>query len=222
MKAKFNYLFIVGLLFLAMANFLLYYINEVEYNLASFFGTWKTVLFVSRFIISLFFFLGLFFLVSKKSFWVIGVISVVSVSVPWLESNVFNQNFNGEEMNESININQFPAFYNTNNHIKVKGKKVLVFLTTGCNHCRELAKKLLVINKDYPMYYIINDGEEKIDVFITSLNFNRPYILWNDNQFFSLTKGVLPTVLYLQDDTVKKKWTGDQFNPAEVECLIND
>lgn len=220
MKAKFSYLFIVGLLFLALSNFLLYYINVVEYNLASFFGTWKNVLFVSKFIISLFFFLGLFFLISKKSFWVIGVITVVSVSVPWLESNFFNQNYNGVEMNESININQFPSFYNTNDQIKVKGKKVLVFLTTGCNHCRKLAKKLLVINNDYPIYYIINDREEKIDTFITSLNFNRTFILWNDDQFFSLTKGVLPTVLFLQDDTIKRKFIGDEINLSLIESSI--
>ena len=157
------------------------------------------------------------------------ILPLLFLTVAFLSTFLLNkvglQNVQGKEINQSIDLSNLPPLYSTDKKVNFKtGKKVIVFLSVGCDHCKSVSYKLAYLtNKVEPqnLYVIIASlEEENIQPFFNETNLNLPFIWMDDDTFFKYSGGKLPAFIYLEDGVLKRKWTGEFFKVEELEELL--
>ena len=151
----------------------------------------------------------------------------MAFSSTFLLNRVGLQNVQGIELNEAVDYSGFPTLYKTDKKVDfTKGKKILVYLSVSCSHCESAAHKLTYLKKQYEINNLIiaigSREEKNIESFLNKTKLDYPIIWFNDDHFFKYSGGKLPAIVYLEEGTLKKKWTGEFFKVEEIEELIKD
>ena len=109
-----------------------------------------------------------------------------------------------------------------------KGKWLVGFLSTSCNHCKESIKKLGMIklkNPHLPVHLIILSEKNNIDTFLNANNAsNIPYTYTNDmNNVILLSGGKVPSFFLLKNGIVEKKTTNHkELTLYDLEKWLNN
>ncbi|MDF1676052.1 MAG: DoxX family protein [Vicingaceae bacterium] len=161
----------------------------------------------------------------KIWFFVIGLL-IVSFVATFLLNRVGLQNVPSKSLNKSVDWSGLPqTFYQSNTTIDfTSGKKILVFFSASCPHCKNAAHKLSYLNKENNINNVIiiiaSKKEDNLNEFITSTALNYPILWMIDNTFFKYSGGVLPSIYYIEGNVVRKKWTGEFFDVNELKEFI--
>ena len=88
-----------------------------------------------------------------------------------------------------------------------KGKHVVAFLSSTCEHCRLAAKKLMVFKKQMPslpMVFVLYNNTEKLPEFYAETKSDSiPRILLTQKEdFLSLTQSIYPRIYWVDNGTV--------------------
>ena len=120
-----------------------------------------------------------------------------------------------------IDLSSMPQPMDANAGIQLeKGEKILAFFLVECSHCKDAAHKLAIVSKQYDMpevFFVFKSDQKEVEEFIKASKSDLPYIIFKDRQIFEMTKGIFPTVLYINDGIVYKKWTGEMLSNLEME-----
>ncbi len=159
--------------------------------------------------------------------WLIIPFLAIGFTSTFLLNRVGLQNVQAIELNKEIDYSEFPPLYKNGEKVDfTKGKKLVVFLSFGCDHCESAAHKLYYLQNKYDIdnLYIVlaSKKEENIQVFLDKTKIDYPMIWFSDNVFFSYSGGRLPAFVYMEDGVVKKKWTGEFFKVEEIEELLKN
>ncbi|MFH1321880.1 MAG: hypothetical protein ABII90_14670 [Bacteroidota bacterium] len=132
-----------------------------------------------------------------------------------------NLNTSGKDLPYLVNLDDIPDPVIDDKSIDLsKGKKILAFLLAKCSHCKTVAYKLAIANKKYDLpeiYFIFSGKEEDITYFMTESRSNFPFVIFNDRKIFEITKGVFPTIFYVDNSYVYKYWSGRTLTYSEME-----
>lgn len=156
---------------------------------------------------------------------VIGLL-ITSFVATFLLNRVGLQNVPSKSLNKPVDWSGLPqTFYRTNTSIDfTSGKKILVFFSASCPHCKNAAHKLSYLNKKNNINNIIiviaSKKEDKLNEFIASTALNYPILWMTDETFFKYSGGTLPSIYYIEESVVRKKWTGEFFDVDELKEFI--
>lgn len=150
----------------------------------------------------------------------------VAFTSTFLLNRVGLQNAQAIELNEQVDYSEFPTLYQNSEKIDfTEGKKIVVFLSVSCEHCKSAAHKLAYLKSQYKidnLYVVIGSKEEKnIQPFLDETKIDFPLIWINNDGFFKYSGGRLPAFVYLEEGTLKKKWTGEFFKVEELEEVLS-
>lgn len=165
----------------------------------------------------------------KYSKWIFPpVILLLSAFTPYIINPVGLANIQSTQLNEKIDFSEMPPLYLTENKVDFsQGKKLVVFLSTSCEHCKVTAGRLSMLKKKEGLdniYYVIGGKDQQLyNDFITSTRSeNVPIIRFNSNDFFKYSGGEIPALVFIEEGILKKKWTGDLFDIEEVENALKN
>ncbi|MDT8411146.1 MAG: redoxin domain-containing protein [Vicingaceae bacterium] len=156
---------------------------------------------------------------------VIGLL-ITSFITTFLLNRVGLQNTPSKSLNKVVDWSGLPqTFYQSNTAINfTSGKKILVFFSASCPHCENAAHKLSFLNKENNItnvfIVIASKKEDNLKEFITSTALNYPILWMTDDTFFKYSGGTLPSIYYVEESIVKKKWTGEFFDVEELKEFI--
>lgn len=107
-----------------------------------------------------------------------------------------------------------------------KDKYILAFLSLNCGHCKLAASRLELIKKEVkglpPVYFIFAGKKARIPGFFEETKSSFPYYYMDDTQkFLKLTRGSFPTIVYLNNGRVEKKFSSFEINPESFEKAIS-
>ena len=161
----------------------------------------------------------------KIWFFVIGLL-IASFVATFLLNRVGLQNVPSKSLNKPVDWSGLPqTFYQTNTSIDfTSGKKILVFFSATCPHCKNAAHKLSYLNKKNNINNVIiviaSKKEGNLNEFIASTALNYPILWMTDDTFFKYSGGTLPSIYYIEESVVRKKWTGEFFDIDELKEFI--
>ncbi len=103
------------------------------------------------------------------------------------------------------------------------GKKIIVFLSMKCPHCKLTAKKLSIIHKqqpNLPIYILLNGKYEHLDKFVKEHNITDiPHNLFLGSEDWISLAGIhLPVIYLVNNSIIEGEYDGDNF---KVEEIIN-
>ena len=156
--------------------------------------------------------------------WVLPLILLVSCSLPFILNPVQiaePNNPSDKELPYPINLDNIPHPVIGNQSIDLsRGEKILAFMLVNCPHCKTVAYKLAIADKKYDLpgiFFVFRGSEEDIATFMAKSKSDFPYVLLDDVNFFKITRGVFPTILYIKNSYVHKYWTGKTLTYSEME-----
>jgi len=157
--------------------------------------------------------------------WVMLVFIALSLSFVFLINRVGIQNAQAKALNEKVDFSGLPNLYGTHHKVNFQeGKKIVVFLSVTCIHCKNAAYRLATLNhnkKTSNLYLVIASLKEKnIQPFLTTTKLTYPFIWMNNDDFFHYSGGSLPAFVYLENGVIKKKWTGEFFDIDELKTCV--
>jgi thiol-disulfide isomerase/thioredoxin/uncharacterized membrane protein YphA (DoxX/SURF4 family) len=162
--------------------------------------------------------------------WILLIFILVSISTPFILNPV---DFTQKQSNENfipykINyLNEIPPVIIENDSIFIGEKKSIVaFLSLTCQHCKTVAYKLQIAAKKYnlpPIYFVFKGtyDEKLYQAFSKESNSSLPFTFYNDNNIFKITKGRFPTIMFIENNIVKKVWNSQTLTQEELEKIIN-
>lgn len=106
-----------------------------------------------------------------------------------------------------------------------KGNYILAFFSISCPHCRLASSRLELIKKEVkdlpPVYVVFAGAESKIPEFQAEAKSSHPYYYMDDQQkFIKITRGAFPTIVYLKDGKVVKRFAPFELDPATFEKVL--
>lgn len=151
----------------------------------------------------------------------------IAFTSTFLLNRVGLQNAQAIELNEAVDYSELPPLYPKGDKIDfTKGDKIVAFLSVSCEHCKSAAHKLTYLKSQHKidnLYIVIGSKEEKnIQPFLDETKIDFPLIWINNDSFFKYSGGRLPAFTYIEEGTLKKKWTGEFFKVEELEELLVD
>ena len=162
---------------------------------------------------------------SKK--WILAVLLLpASFGLPYVLNPVGWANVQSVKVNEPVDLTGLPPQFQTGVQIDfTKGKQLIAFFSTSCEHCKVAAGKLSTLRKKDDLnniYFIIGGEEEEIyESFISESHSEEvPVVRFYDDEFFKYSGGRLPAIVYLEDGVIRKRWYGDLFDVSEVRATL--
>ncbi len=164
--------------------------------------------------------------------WIVPVLAIVSLATPfilypldWVYYQSIDTGFVGKKLN-------FEKVRSTNNALKntqlSAGKQVVAFFTLGCPHCKIAARKLSIIQKKMPelpltvvfMGATTNMTNKFIAGFFEETDSRFPFMVCEEDDFLKLSGPYLPSIYYLNEGVVIKRWGNLEINPDELKVAL--
>jgi hypothetical protein len=104
-------------------------------------------------------------------------------------------------------------------HDLSKGEHLALFLSAGCDHCKELAMRLDVFEKEYNLpsaVFFLWGTEEKAREFFRVTHHPYPYTLLDVKQFFGFREKGFPKVYLLRDGVIVREWNYQSFTNEQL------
>lgn len=118
---------------------------------------------------------------------------------------------------EKMENNDASVFTTLNNNDFTKDEHLIIFMSLTCPHCKELSKKLSIlnqVNKIPPIYiYFLNNKNKNVDDFFKTTSSNFPYSMLSIKEFLPITKGKMPSIYHIKNNKIIHHWTNKNFNP---------
>ncbi|MEX0813933.1 MAG: hypothetical protein WD048_17065 [Chitinophagales bacterium] len=144
--------------------------------------------------------------------WVKFPVVIILLSIPFVINPVYPQDFRDETsgLNEALEEKLFSENFNSNSFL-------LAVFSPGCKHCQRVGRAISVEKKtgdNFPEVKIAFGGKKEYsEEFLAQSNVsNLDYLNIEDKLFFELSGGRFPMILFVENDTIKKKWDGRTFN----------
>lgn len=158
--------------------------------------------------------------------WLIIPFLAIGFTSTFLLNRVGLQNERAIEINQVVDYSNLPPLYKTNEKVDfTKGKKIVVFLSHACPHCESVAHKLAYLQKKYDinnLYIVLSSKhEENIQVFLDKTKIDFPLIWFDNEEFFRYSGPSLPSMVYLENGVLKKRWKGEFFKVEELEEVLS-
>lgn len=116
---------------------------------------------------------------------------------------------------EFTEVNEFE---NKENVDLTKGYKLVAFLSIACDHCKEAAMKISILNKKWKLdedtYFFFWGDKAEIDNFFFVTKTNYPYLHLDTESFFRMMGNSMPRIVLLKDGNIINEWSYKDFNPA--------
>ncbi len=148
------------------------------------------------------------------------------IPLPFIFNPVFPNDFIdvSNTFSEHLDIAKVKKLNKEINYDKlIRGEKLIAFFSTSCPYCQISAKKMAVANTigNFPSVFIIFLGDEEgVKYFFDSSNTNFEYATTqNSTDFFEISGVSLPSISYLKEGVIKKKWNGRTFNYEVIRNL---
>lgn len=158
--------------------------------------------------------------------WIFPLVFFISSFVAvFLVNKVGLQNVQGKLIDEPIDLSALPNLHTTAQKVNFnEGKKLVVFLSAHCGHCKSVAYRLAHIVKEKKptnVILVMAALEEKyIPPFFDETGLSLPYIWVDNDSFLQYTGGKVPAFIYLEKGTLKKRWTGEFVKLEELEATF--
>lgn len=101
-----------------------------------------------------------------------------------------------------------------------QGRKIVAFFSLTCEHCKELAFKLGILQKNNklpPTYFVFYGNKKNVPAFFAQTKSNFPYKVLNDEDFYSYAGPTVPKIFLLQDGLILMEWTTKLFDAEKFE-----
>lgn len=128
-----------------------------------------------------------------------------------------------EVLNKKANFLNYSDFNGAKNTDLKKGKHIVTFFSIGCDHCKEVAMKIGIINKKYglpPVHYFLWGRKENLDEFFNDTKTRFPYKILDNKEFFSICGQAVPHVLVLDNGIIKAEWYYKDFSPEALKQIF--
>jgi len=128
-------------------------------------------------------------------------------------------NLEAIELNEEIDLSELPKVRDTEARIEKNEELLLCFFSTTCTHCTNAAKRVAIAatqRKLVQIYYVMNGEEAEVDSFLLESKSSFPVIIWNDRRFWEWCQGDIPSIFYVKNQRLKKKWVGEFFDVDQL------
>ncbi len=156
---------------------------------------------------------------------IVAVVALVVYPLPFI-LNPPDSYFASKDPDNSV----FPIDMAQLDEVMIDGKKpdlrngnyILAFFSINCPHCKLAASKLELIKKEVkdlpPVYVIFAGPQEDIPKFLKESKSTLPYhYMDDDKKFIKITHGTFPTLVYIKDGKVIKKFSSFEIDPATFE-----
>jgi hypothetical protein len=125
-------------------------------------------------------------------------------------------------------VGQYASFsssssFSDGTHDLSKGEHLVLFLSAGCDHCKELAMRLDVFSKEYKLpaaVFFLWGTEESAKDFFRVTHRPYPYTLLNVKQFFGFREKGYPKVYHVVDGTIMHEWNYQSFTEPELSKVF--
>ncbi|HXU27690.1 MAG TPA: hypothetical protein VN698_10690, partial [Bacteroidia bacterium] len=166
----------------------------------------------------------------KFSKYIVAAVIVTSITLPFI-LNPVQLDYAESYLNKPENNFYLPldTLYNKavlGNPPKTlsKGKKIILFFSLSCSHCRIAAKKVRTINKinpAIPFYMVLNGKEEKLASFFDDTNTESiDHCMLKGNSFTYLAGLSLPTIYLVNNSTVEHVVDYIHLDQQELESWL--
>lgn len=161
-------------------------------------------------------------------------IILIITSLPFILNVVGYEAYTNDEIvnkNIKLEVEKLGEFSFKNKTYNLEeGKKIVCFLSLSCSYCKLVARKLTIINEkidnNLPIFYILGGSAEKLNQFWNeSKSFQFPYLLLtpgekNNETFFELSGPVLPSIYFINNGIVVKRFHFSDLEQSEVENFL--
>lgn len=155
--------------------------------------------------------------------WLCIVAVVVALVLPPILNPISFKSIHASEHNMPLDLAFLPPVEASGETVDfTQGRRIVAFFSAKCQHCRNAARKLDLLDKKYdlPVVHIVMYGKDHdVQEFFFETKVNFPVIRFHDDLFFKLTGGILPSILYMEDGIVKRRWVSELFDNKEFEAL---
>jgi len=103
-----------------------------------------------------------------------------------------------------------------------QGEYIVAFLSISCAHCKEIAFKIGIVDKDHnipPVYFVLWGDKDDVQSFFDDTNTDYPYKLVDIHDFFNYSGMNFPKVSHIKDGIIQKEWNYKTFNALELEAI---
>lgn len=125
-----------------------------------------------------------------------------------------------ESVNKEIDLDMLPALYTNGENLDYKNNNsIIAFVSPKCIYCKRALQRIKVIqnhNEILPVYLVFFGTEEKVIPFMEENNFNFPFILYPDRDFFRITGGQMPMIFHVDNGVLKQIWSSAMFDPEDL------
>ena len=159
--------------------------------------------------------------------YVVTLALAISIALPILLNPIGIHNVQGIEVNEKVDFSALPPLYKTATKVNFsEGKKMIAFFSYKCSHCINASKKFVLLDKEKKisnLYFVVGSRKEVgLQKFINETKPHFPIIWMKDDSFFKYSGGKLPTIVYIEDGIMKKKWFGDRFDVDDISIYLKN
>lgn len=101
-----------------------------------------------------------------------------------------------------------------------EGKKVVSFVSLACDHCKETARRIGIVDKKIglpPVYFICWGGKDELEAFKKESQTDYPFIILETKEFFDVVGHYVPRVCWLEDGIIKYDWNYHTFDVEQFE-----
>lgn len=130
--------------------------------------------------------------------------------------------------NVGYSSDDFEQLVSQHPELKVGGKQILAFVSTGCKHCKMAARKLDITLRharlqDDPVHWFVIGDSVRFRKFLeeTEVDPHR-YDFLPASFFLKITNGTLPLILLTEDGNVSKVMSNATFNENDIVEFVKE
>lgn len=105
----------------------------------------------------------------------------------------------------------------------IKGEHLVLFLSAGCDHCKEMAMRLHIADKSLklpPVHFILWGSDDSVEEFFRVTQARYPYAVFDSREFFKFRVRGVPSAYFIRDGILIKEWNYKTFTVQELQHLF--
>jgi uncharacterized membrane protein YphA (DoxX/SURF4 family)/thiol-disulfide isomerase/thioredoxin len=179
-------------------------------------------------------FLVILLLLSRKAkswtyykLWIPIILIAASIALPFILNPVaLSPHFPDEnDYPYPLETQLFPKHVTSDLNFDPKVDTALIgFFSTSCSHCKVAAHRIALAQKKYhlpPIHLFMIGPLNEIDEFNKEATQVFPHTFYGDQSFFKFNNGIIPTLIYIENGEVHKRWQGYDIDLNTFKWIDN-
>lgn len=147
--------------------------------------------------------------------------SVSTVFILNMPDSYWVKNYKPDYKTGEIDYDHLPRTFSNGETVEMnKGKKLLLFFSVSCPHCKQAAQKISIMKKrnpNLPAYVFFWGAPQGLYPFIKETKLDLPYAFYNHLNFMKIVDGAVPAIMIVENGKVLVRWDKMTLDTERIE-----